>query len=276
MGIHAGNRNRPAYSGQVRFQFPRDVVDLFRPREALEYKPPPRRRKLRAMTGVADLVGRFETREEFLSRAPSGPPFKTPARRRAEAAVGAAARVTRSVAKKASEWKESGAAKSGAGKTRDPFNTMFVWRLNRATTETALLADFGTYGPIVKLVVPKSQRGLPRGYAFVEFAHERDMQTAVRHANGRMIDGRRIAVDVERGRTVRAWLPNRLDGIHNSAASAARTVLGRKGSSVAEEARRRLAEAPNPIVIPIVNPPPQSPRNVRGSKFERPPIGRGR
>lgn len=33
---------------------------------------------------------------------------------------------------------------------------------------------------------------------------------AYKHADGRKIDGRRVLVDVERGRTVKGWLPRRL------------------------------------------------------------------
>lgn len=35
---------------------------------------------------------------------------------------------------------------------------------------------------------------------------------AYRHADGKKIDSRRVLVDVERGRTVKGWLPRRLGG----------------------------------------------------------------
>ena len=35
---------------------------------------------------------------------------------------------------------------------------------------------------------------------------------AYKHADGKKIDGRRVLVDVERGRTVKGWLPRRLGG----------------------------------------------------------------
>lgn len=46
----------------------------------------------------------------------------------------------------------------------------------------------------------------PRRYAFVEYEHEDDMRLAYKRGDGRKIDGRRVLVDVERGRTVRNWL----------------------------------------------------------------------
>ena len=42
----------------------------------------------------------------------------------------------------------------------------------------------------------------PRGYAFVEFEREEDMTAAYKRSDGKKIDGRRILVDVERGRWV--------------------------------------------------------------------------
>ncbi len=47
--------------------------------------------------------------------------------------------------------------------------------------------------------------GKPRGYAFVEFEHKADMKEAYKAADGKKIEGRRVLVDVERGRTVENW-----------------------------------------------------------------------
>ena len=47
--------------------------------------------------------------------------------------------------------------------------------------------------------------GKPRGYAFVEYESKADMKTAYKMADGRKIEGKRVTVDVERGRTVPNW-----------------------------------------------------------------------
>ena len=47
--------------------------------------------------------------------------------------------------------------------------------------------------------------GKHRGYAFIEFEHKKDMKEAYKQADGKKIEGRRVVVDVERGRTVEAW-----------------------------------------------------------------------
>ncbi len=47
--------------------------------------------------------------------------------------------------------------------------------------------------------------GKPRGYAFIEYESKADMKTAYKMADGRKIEGKRVTVDVERGRTVPNW-----------------------------------------------------------------------
>ena len=41
---------------------------------------------------------------------------------------------------------------------------------------------------------------------------ELPLAAAYKQADGRKIDGRRVVVDVERGRTVNNWLPRKLGG----------------------------------------------------------------
>ncbi|XP_046863746.1 U1 small nuclear ribonucleoprotein 70 kDa-like [Xenia sp. Carnegie-2017] len=44
------------------------------------------------------------------------------------------------------------------------------------------------------------------------FRYSKQIWAAYKHADGKKIDGRRIVVDVERGRTVKNWKPPRLGG----------------------------------------------------------------
>merc|ERR1712029_698769 len=68
------------------------------------------------------------------------------------------------------------------------------------------------FGSIKKVRMVYDQKGKPRGYAFVEYEHERDLKNAYKQGDGKKIDARRVMVDVERGRTVEGWLPRRLGG----------------------------------------------------------------
>uniref|UniRef100_A0A0B7AJG6 U1 small nuclear ribonucleoprotein 70 kDa n=1 Tax=Arion vulgaris TaxID=1028688 RepID=A0A0B7AJG6_9EUPU len=97
--------------------------------------------------------------------------------------------------------------------TSNPFRTLFIARINFDTSESKLRREFEVYGAVKKIcVINDRNSGKPRGYAFIEYEHERDMHSAYKHADGHKIDGRRVLVDVERGRTVEGWRPRRLGG----------------------------------------------------------------
>jgi len=61
-------------------------------------------------------------------------------------------------------------------------------------------------------MITEKESGKFRGYAFIQFAKEEDMKSAFKDADAKKINGRRIVVDVERGRTVKTWRPKRLGG----------------------------------------------------------------
>ncbi|KAF9195587.1 hypothetical protein BGZ50_004186 [Haplosporangium sp. Z 11] len=94
----------------------------------------------------------------------------------------------------------------------DPYKTLHISRLSYECTEKDLRREFGMYGQIENVRVVKDPEGKPRGYAFIEFEREKDMKAAYKDADGIKILGRRIVVDVERGRTVKGWKPKRLGG----------------------------------------------------------------
>lgn len=80
--------------------------------------------------------------------------------------------------------------------TEDPFRTLFVARIvsksgimrnnsgnslffffqNYDTSEAKLRREFEMYGPIKKIILThNTEDGKPRGFAFIEYEHERDM-----------------------------------------------------------------------------------------------------
>ncbi|KAI5892403.1 RNA-binding domain-containing protein [Schizophyllum commune H4-8] len=94
----------------------------------------------------------------------------------------------------------------------DPYKTLFISRLHKNATESDLRREFESYGMIERVRIVRDKQGRSRGYAFIVYERERDMKTAYKESDGLVILGKRILVDVERGRTVRGWKPRRLGG----------------------------------------------------------------
>lgn len=95
----------------------------------------------------------------------------------------------------------------------NPYKTLFVGRLAYSVTEVDLQKEFSAYGPIERVrVVRDKNTNQSRGYGFIIFERERDLNAACKEANGKVINDRAIIVDVERGRTVKNWQPRRLGG----------------------------------------------------------------
>lgn len=86
-------------------------------------------------------------------------------------------------------------------------------RLPFDVTQERLARKFEEFGKITNLrIVVDEKSGKSRGYAFVEFSSERAADDAIRRADGRLCDGKRMIVDREFGRTSKTWLPRRLGG----------------------------------------------------------------
>jgi U1 small nuclear ribonucleoprotein 70kDa len=129
----------------------------------------------------------------------------------------------------------------------DPYKTLFIARLvcfipsllNSAlnciifqpknATESDLRREFESFGSIERVRIVRDKNGRSRGYAFIVFERERDMKgkdyihsgrllrphitvVAYKESDRLVIMGKRVLVDVERGRTVRGWKPRRLGG----------------------------------------------------------------
>ncbi|KAF7773576.1 hypothetical protein Agabi119p4_5743 [Agaricus bisporus var. burnettii] len=94
----------------------------------------------------------------------------------------------------------------------DPYKTLFISRLHKSATETDLRREFEGYGTIERVRIVRDKKNRSRGYAFIVYERERDMKAAYKESDGLHIMGKKILVDVERGRTVRGWKPRRLGG----------------------------------------------------------------
>ncbi|PON74961.1 Splicing factor-like protein [Parasponia andersonii] len=95
----------------------------------------------------------------------------------------------------------------------DPYCTLFVARLSHHTTEHTLRKAMSKYGRVKNLrLVRHIVTGASRGYAFVEFETERDMQRAYKDAHHSFIDDSEIIVDYNRQQLMPGWIPRRLGG----------------------------------------------------------------
>ncbi|CAN8254782.1 unnamed protein product [Cochlearia groenlandica] len=185
-----------------------NLLKLFEPRPPLEFKPPPEKRKCPPYTGMAQFVGNFAEPGDP-EYAPPKPVVETPAQKRERIQK---SRLEKGAEKVAEDFKKYD-PNNDPNASGDPYKTLFVSRLNYESTESKIKREFESYGPIkrVQLVTDKLTNK-PRGYAFIEYMHTRDMKAAYKQADGQKIDGRRVLVDVERGRTVPNWRPRRLGG----------------------------------------------------------------
>ncbi|CAE6075765.1 unnamed protein product [Arabidopsis arenosa] len=185
-----------------------NLLKLFEPRPPLEYKPPPEKRKCPPYTGMAQFVSNFAEPGDP-EYAPPKPEVELPSQKRERIHK---LRLEKGVEKAAEDLKKYD-PNNDPNATGDPYKTLFVSRLNYESSESKIKREFESYGPIKRVhLVTDQLTNKPKGYAFIEYMHTRDMKAAYKQADGQKIDGRRVLVDVERGRTVPNWRPRRLGG----------------------------------------------------------------
>lgn len=188
---------------------PPNLLKLFESRPPLKYVPPtrplPHEFENRQYGLLSDHIHRLEDPKDR----PAKPKVETKAERLERKKKAKMEMAAYKVEQKMALWDPSNNPEA----TSDPYKTIFVGRLNYETTEKKLRREFESYGAIKKVTLVKdSESGRPRGYAFIEYFKEKDMHEAYKRADGKRIDGRRVLVDVERGRTSKGWLPRRLGG----------------------------------------------------------------
>ncbi|XKL63726.1 hypothetical protein PGB90_006090 [Kerria lacca] len=188
---------------------PPNLLALFNPRDPIRYLPPtgklPYEKKNRGYVGVAEFIKYFEDPKDTPAPVKVETREERKERRKRERAEQVAYKLEQEIAL----WNPHNIRNA----TGDAFKTLFVARINYDTSESKLRREFEVYGAIRKIaLVHDTSSGKLKGYAFIEYEHERDMHAAYKHADGKKIDGRRVLVDVERGRTVKGWLPRRLGG----------------------------------------------------------------
>ncbi|KAL6058326.1 small nuclear ribonucleoprotein 35kDa (U11 U12) [Balamuthia mandrillaris] len=94
-----------------------------------------------------------------------------------------------------------------------PHKTLFVGRLSYDTTEETLRTYFEAFGRLRSLrLVRDIVTGKSKGYAFVEYEHQRDFEEALQRSGVVWLDGVKAFTDSERERLMEGWVPRRLGG----------------------------------------------------------------
>lgn len=78
--------------------------------------------------------------------------------------------------------------------------------------EDELESIFSKFGRIAQLRIVRDHNNKSRGYAFIEYEHERDFKYAYKQAHGMVIHNKRILVDYERARVDSSWKPRKAGG----------------------------------------------------------------
>ncbi|KAG1362205.1 U1 small nuclear ribonucleoprotein 70 kDa [Cocos nucifera] len=204
-----------------------NLLKLFEPRPPLEYKPPIDKRKCPPYTGMAQLVSHFAEPGDpeyappvkchainyskgwpkgYAQMLLYGPLVALLAQKRARIHK---LRLEKGAIKAAEELEKYDPQKD-PNITGDPYKTLFVARLNYETTEHRIKREFEAYGPIKRNYETTEHRIKREFEAYGPI--KRHHVAAYKQADGRKVDGKRVLVDVERGRTVPNWRPRRLGG----------------------------------------------------------------
>lgn len=203
---------------------PIQLKSLFEPRAPLDYKPPLRKRKMPPYAGLCSADGSDYFLKQFETVTPPvREVHETPLERKTRTDAAKLTRVAEELATAQSQWNPNDNTEA----TEDAYKTLFVGRLSYDLTETQLRREFEEYGPLVSVKLVTDVAGQPRGYAFLQYEREEDMKLAYKRADGKKLEGRRIVVDVERGRSVKDWMPRKLGGGLGSTRSAGKTSSSR-------------------------------------------------
>ncbi|PVU85426.1 hypothetical protein BB559_003528 [Furculomyces boomerangus] len=167
-------------------KLPPDLLELFSPRPPLPYVKPLDKD---IPTRKGPLVSTISQYIEILKQASSDdkPSTETPMQKKDRIKREREEKARLKIEEDLKNWEPHKNTKA----TEDPYKTLIVSRL-------------------IKFV--QDANGKSRGYAFIEYENESDFRSAYHRADGARIQGKRVVVDVERGRTVKDWKPRRLGG----------------------------------------------------------------
>ena len=133
---------------------PPAIMALFAPRQPLDFKPQPPKRKLPYMSGIAAYTSLFETEKPSDMKA-----WRPPENKRKKKERILAERKERNEAKM-KEHQKTWDPNANSSATAEPLNTLFVARINYETTEQKLRREFETYGAVRTIKMITDLQGL--------------------------------------------------------------------------------------------------------------------
>ncbi|KAK1999930.1 hypothetical protein LX36DRAFT_679986 [Colletotrichum falcatum] len=198
-------------------KLPPNLLALFAPRPPLRWVPPPdhapESRRTLPVSGVAEFLPALQHYKETDEYKPTESWLQMRDRKKLEKQA--------AIERLKTEGPKNFKPHEDPNIRGDAFKTLVVARLSYEANEQDLEREFGRFGPIERIRIitdthahekPRKKKKPHRGYAFVVFEREKDMRAALDACDGIRIKDRRIKVDVERGRTVKGWVPRRLGG----------------------------------------------------------------
>jgi len=156
---------------------PPNLLALFAPRDPIPYLPPADKltheKKRVPYMGIAQYTNLFEDPKD------TPPPTRAETRdeRRERKRREKAEQVAYKLEQEIAMWDPHTSVNIS---TMDAYKTLFIARINYDTSESKLRREFEVYGTVrkISLVHDDKKSSKPRGYAFIEYEHERDMHSA--------------------------------------------------------------------------------------------------
>ena len=190
-------------------ELPPHINILFRARPPLRYLKLPHKGIHRNYTGVFDLANNENILSKFEKETPENKEIKLP--KHVTKIIEIIKKIEKQkeiIKEKAKSWNP----KSNPKATENPNKTIFVYRLEKNIDENLLKREFEDYGQIKELRIIKNNKGISKGYGFIEYVKNKDFRKALENGNKKKINGRLVYVEEERGRVDSKFRPIKYRG----------------------------------------------------------------
>jgi U1 small nuclear ribonucleoprotein len=190
-------------------ELPPHINILFRARPPLRFLKLPHKGIHRNYTGVFDLANNENILSKFEKEPPKNREIKLPKRVKKIIEIIKKIEIQNEINKeRAKSWNP----KSNSKVKGNPYKTLFVYRLAKNIDENVLKYEFEEFGQINDVRIIKNNKGVSKGYGFVEYVKTKDFAKALDNGNKKKINGRHVYVEAERGRTDSKFRPIKFRG----------------------------------------------------------------